>query len=477
MAIDFGFSPSLKMLQTDRAKSIVNAIANPILRNVCISGAVGTGKTFTILTVLHYLCMTRPGTKIAIARAEKTTLYSTLIPTFRKVLANGLRDCSHYELYGGEKRPQEIHYRNGSEILFTGADNDKIFGGEYSIIYLNELRLLDEVKYSDILGRLRGGGYASGALFDGIYDERYLLISDTNPGGPNSWIKVRERENRLLVIPTTLEDNPEYYQNGKLTKAGQEYKQVLLEAYGEYGWQFDRYVRGLWVAAEGAVWPSYNPLIHDIDFKFDDIPKNWKWSGAADYGVNHPAVYQLWATSPDRKRSWMFKEIYRTGLTEHRLAQEIKKLHADYGLKNVPIVGDTAGDGNQTLLDAGLMVRDANKKVLYGVDIVKQFFDGTGGREVRFNKKSLWNQKADGALLARGHPTQTTQEIPEYSYKPIEKQTSGSARDEIPDKSQGKDDGCDTLRYHLVDISTLIVGDIPLIHGSVTPEEAQTRWP
>ena len=475
MSIDFGFSSSLQLLQTPRAKSIVTAIANPTLRNICVSGPVGTGKTFTILTTLHYLCMTRPGTKIAIARAEKTTLYNTLIPSFRKILANGLRNCSHYSLYGGEKRPQEVHYKNGSKILFTGADNDKIFGGEYSIIYLNELRLIDDVKYSDILGRLRGGGYIGGKYWEP--NENYLLLSDTNPSGPNSWIKARERDGRLLLIPTSLEDNPEYFRNGIWTPAGEEYKRVLAEAYGIHGWQFLRYVRGLWVAAEGAIWPGYDPEIHDIDFEFDDVPKDWKWSGSADYGVNHPAVYQLWATSPDRKTTWMFKEIYRTGLTEYRLSQEIKKLHAAYNLDNrqITIVGDTAGDGNQTLLDAGLKVRDANKEVIYGLDIGRQFFDGLGERSVRFNRKSIWGEP-DGVLLARGHPIKTTQEIPEYSYKPIEKQTSGDYRDEKPDKTKGRDDGCDALRYHLVDISSTVIGDIPIISGKITPEEEKSRW-
>ena len=446
--MDFGFSDSFRMLESERSKLIRRSIFNPTKRNLCVSGAVGTSKTYTILSTIHALCIMQPNLEVAIARAEKTTLYTTLIPTFRKMLKNGLRNCSYFELEGGERRPQEIHYRNGSHILFTGADNDKLFGGEFSIIYLNELRLIDDTNYKDIAARLRGGGY-----FTRDGRETYLIVSDTNPGGPNHWIKSREEDGRLILIPTSLEDNPEYFCDGKYTPAGKEYKEVLLESYGTSGWQYDRYVLGLWRAAEGVIWGSYDSKIHDIEMEFDDIPKDWTWSGSADYGYNHPCAYGLWATSPDRKKTWMFKEIYKTGLTEYRLAQEIKKLHAEYGLKKVLIVGDTAGDGNQTLLDAGLFVQDANKEVLYGLDIAKQWFDGLNGKEIRFNKNSL-SHPPDHALISRGHPTQTTQEIPEYSYKPLDKQTTGSARDEMPDKSKGKDDGCDQIRYHLVRITT-----------------------
>ena len=389
----------------------------------------------------------QPNVRVVIARAEKTTLYSTLIPTFRKILKNGLKSCELFDLYGGERRPQEVHYRNGSHILFTGADNDKIFGGEFSIIYLNELRLLDDTTYSDIAARLRGGGFLNK---DG--EERYLLVSDTNPGGANHWIKSREVDNRLVLIPTTLEDNPQYFQNGELTIEGKEYKRVLLESYGTTGWQYDRYVLGLWRSAEGVIWGSYDSKVHDIEMEFDDIPKDWTWSGSADYGINHPCVYGLWATSPDNKQTWLFKEIYKTGLTEYRLGEEIQKLHAQYDLGKVIIVGDTAGDGNQTLEEQGLLVENANKDVLYGLDVGKQWFDGRDGKEIRFNKNSL-SHPPDPILIGRGHPTKTTEEIPEYSYKPIDKQTTGTARDELPDKPKGKDDGCDQTRYHLVRIT------------------------
>ena len=443
--MDIGLSPDLLKLQTERAKQIRRSIFNPKKRNLCISGPVGTSKTFTILPAIHMICMMQPGTKVAIARAEKTTLYSTLIPSFRKVLKDGLKNCEIFDVLGGERRPQEIFYKNGSHVLFTGADNDKIFGGEFSIVYLNELRLLDDVTYSDIAARLRGGGYRNGAG-----KECYLLVSDTNPGGPTSWIKNRESNDQLILIPTNLEDNPMYYQNGEWTPEGIEYKQVLLESYGTSGWQYDRYVRGLWVAAENIVWPEYDPKEHEIEFEFEDIPKNWKWFGSADYGYNHPAVYQLWARSPDHKQAWMFKEIYRTGLTDHRLAEQIKILHGKYGLTKVhDIQGDSAGDGNQTLQDAELPAVDANKDILYGVDAVRQWFRGVGDRKVRFNKNSL-SHEPDRNQIDRGKPTKTVEEFAEYSYKPLEKQTSGTYRDDLPDKQKGDDDGCDATRYRLV---------------------------
>ena len=440
----FGLAPDFKKLDTAIARSVRQVIFNPPKRNICIAGAVGTGKTYNILSAIHCLCVMQK-TKVAIARAEKTTLYSTLIPTFRKILQYGLKSGPIFQVYGGERRPQELHYRNGSEILFTGADNDKIFGGEYDIIYLNEVRLIDNIKYSDIAGRLREGGF-----MNYLGDTCRLVISDTNPSGPNHWIKVRERDNQLLLINTTLKDNPEYYLNGIATPEGKEYEEVLFEAYGLSGWQYERYVLGRWIAAEGMVWPQFNEKEHVIPMDINNIPFEWNAYGSADYGLAG-AVYQLWLVSKNRKRAWLFKEIYQSGLTAHRLAEKIHELHAYYNIKRCMITGDYAGDGNQTLLDSGLTVKDAHKQVLYGVDIVKQWLSGVNGLEVRFNEDGLYGDP-DQNLLRDGKPTRTIHEIPEYSHKELEKQTTGTHKDDIPDKTKGGDHGCDALRYRLVDL-------------------------
>ena len=442
----WGLADDFKPLQTQIARSIRQVIFNPPTRNVCIAGAVGTGKTYNIISSIHCLCVMQK-TKVAIARSEKTTLYSTLIPTFRKVLKDGIRSGPLFEVYGGERRPQELHYRNGSKILFTGADNDKIFGGEYDLIYLNEVRLIDDIKYSDISGRLREGGFQD---IDGL--QHHLVLSDTNPAGPNHWIKIREREQRLTLINTTLRDNPEYYYDGQITPAGREYEAVLFESYGTSGWQYERYVLGKWVASEGMVWPEFNEETHVIDFTLEDVPFEYDVFGSADYGLK-VACYQLWLVSKDRRRAWLFKEIYRSGLTEHRLAGHIKELHARYNMRYCQIVGDPAGDGNQTLIDAGLSVSDAYKEILYGVDIVKQWLSCADGLEVRFNRNSL-SHDPDPELLRSGHPTQTIHEIPDYAHKDISKQTTGTYRDDIPDKAAGKDHGCDCIRYRLVELAS-----------------------
>ena len=440
-------NPSVIPPRTDVGIEIMRNIADPPDRHLVVSGPLGTGKTMLIMLSLHWLCMTQPGLRIAIARQEKKTLYSTLIPSFKKMLRFGMRNSSGspIHIYGGEKRPQELHYYNGSVMVFTGFESDKFFGGEWSGIYVNELRMVDEIAYNDVSARLRGGGFRRP---DGR--ETYLIIGDTNPSSARHWIMQRAEDGRMVMRPTSLHDNPYYSVDGEYTEAGLDYLETLESSY--VGYQFDRYVKGLWVGAEGLVFPEYDPAIHDMKILREHIPSNWKWSGSVDYGVNHPCSFGLWATSPNRKTTWHFKEIYRQGLTASALGNAIKGMFHKYDIPmRTKIVGDSASDHNQTLLNQGLRVVDAKKDIMFGVDIFKQWLLGVDGRSVRFNTDSL-DHDVDERLRNAGKPTKTTEEFDGYTHKPVEKQTTGTEKDDHPWKEKGSDDGMDKTRYHLVDI-------------------------
>lgn len=439
-------TPETSLPQTPISREIFRNIINPPSRHLVVSGPLGTGKTMLILYALHSLCMTQPNLRIAIARLEQKTLYSTLIPSFKKMLHFGMRNNpnSPIHVYGGDKRPKELHYYNGSIIVFTGFESDKFFGGEWSVIYVNELRMVPEEPYSDVSARLRGGGYETPQGLN-----TYLMIGDTNPSSYRHWIRQHAEDGRLIMRATTLFDNPHYAQNGKLTQAGLDYKKTLDASYAE-GYQRSRYVDGQWVGAEGLIFPMYDPDKFERGIRFDRIPSDWTWSGSVDYGENHPASYGLWVTSPDRRRTWHMKEIYRTGLTASKLGDQIIRLHEKYQVpKRIPIVGDSASDHNQTLRDKGLLVLDADKRVLFGIDIVRQWLLGVDGREVLFNTDSL-SHPVDQKLRNAGKPTRTTEEFDGYTHKPLEKQTLGDERDDLPWKEKGSDDGMDKTRYHLV---------------------------
>ena len=433
--------------RTKVGREIFLNIVNSTDRHLVVSGPLGTGKTMLILYVLHHLCMTQPNLRVAIARLEQKTLYTTLVPSFKKMLQFGMRNSpdSPIHVYGGEKRPKELHYYNGSIIVFTGFESDKFFGGEWSIIYCNELRMIKEEPYNDVSARLRGGGYYTP---DGT--QTYIIISDTNPSSARHWIKQRAEDGRMTMRNTTLFDNPHYAQNGELTPEGLDYRKTLEASY--VGYQFDRYVKGLWVGAEGLIFPMYDPQKFEKKVDITDIPSNWVWSGSVDYGTNHPASYGLWATSPDKKETCHFKEIYRTGLTASRLGDHIIRLHERLQIpRRIRIVGDSASDHNQTLRDKGLRVIDAKKEVLFGIDIVRQWLLGVGERKVIFNTDSL-SHDVDQRLRNAGKPTKTTEEFDGYTHKPVEKQTTGTEKDDMPWKEKGGDDGMDKTRYHLVDI-------------------------
>ena len=255
------------------------------------------------------------------------------------------------------------------------------------------------------------------------------------------------------MYETQLEDNIGYFRDGEWTDEGEAYRRRLDLSYPHEGYQRDRMVHGKWSGAEGLIYPMFSELKHVRPIDKSDIPKGWRWQGAVDYGLNHPAAYGLWAVSPDKMRTWLFKLIMKTGLTASDLAPEIKKLHQRYKVPpRVRINGDPASDHNETLRRAGLNVKTADKEVLFGIDIARQWFNGLDGREIIINKNALAHPP-DPVLQNSSKPTTLVEELHEYAHLPEERQTTGSEKDDLPNKRAGGDDACDMMRYHLVSIT------------------------
>src|SRR3546814_17992160 len=63
------------------------------------------------------------------------------------------------------------------------------------------------------------------------------------------------------------------------------------------GVQRQRLLDGRWVAAEGIIWPEFDPAVHLVD-RFD-IPDDWTRYWTVDFGYIHPFVAQGWAVDPD----------------------------------------------------------------------------------------------------------------------------------------------------------------------------------
>lgn len=153
-----------------------------------------------------------------------------------------------------------------------------------------------------------------------------------NPGNPQHWFKTgwidRTKEHNALYLHFEMTDNPSLS------------KEVLdrYDAMYPSGVFRDRYIRGLWVVAEGLVYPMFDPKIHVVPTV--DRPYT-KYFISMDYGIQNPTVMLLWGLCDG---IWYaVKEFYHSGReskaqkTDQQYYEDLERLAGDLYIKNLII--------------------------------------------------------------------------------------------------------------------------------------------
>ena len=199
-------------------------------REILIEGPAGTGKTRAILEKIHILALKQAGIRVLFVRKTRKSLSESALTTFEEaVLPSGFK-----RLWSGARRGNrdKYTYPNGSEIILGGMDNPvHLFSTEFDVICVFEATELSEDEYESLHRALRHGrlGYQQ-------------VLCDCNPSYPTHWLIRRALGGRMRHLPSRHEDNP------TLTP---EYMETLKALTGI---RHDRLYRGVWIAAEGAVW-------------------------------------------------------------------------------------------------------------------------------------------------------------------------------------------------------------------------------
>lgn len=111
-----------------------------------------------------------------------------------------------------------------------------------------------------------------------------------NPESPQHPVKTdyinKSKELHILRLRFSLDDNL------TLTEKAKERAQRMFS-----GVFFKRYILGLWVAAEGAIYDMFDEAVHVVD-KLPKIKKYWVFS---DYGTANPTVFLLIGESEDKR--------------------------------------------------------------------------------------------------------------------------------------------------------------------------------
>ena len=270
------------------------------------------------------------------------------------------------------KRRYTLRWRRSQKILEVRrgprVNYFEVFGGrDESSFALIQGRTLAGVLLDEVV--LMPESFVNQALARCSVEGARIWFS-CNPGSPSHWFKrewIEKREERnALYLHFEMTDNP-----GLSEKTLARYQAMYSGVF------YDRYVRGLWVAADGLVYDFF-----DDSMIVDEIP--WQalqrggWYLSVDYGTVNPTAAGLWCLW--RGTAYMAGEYYYDSRAEDENGRgknprrtdeehyaELEKLAGDRRIKRV-VVDPSAASSKETIRRHGRFpVWDADNSVLDGI--------------------------------------------------------------------------------------------------------------
>ncbi len=242
---------------------------------VLLEGPAGTGKSRAVGEYLNYVAESTPGCRILIFRKTRVSLTESFLVEWE----NSVLWPGHPALKGPTRAHRDKYvYPNGSEVVVGGMDNPtRLFSTQYDIAYCNEATELSEEEWQSLHRALRNWKL-----------DYQQLLGDCNPDAPGHWLNKRCNKGITTRLKSKFEDNP---------SLRPEYLQRLSE--NLQGPQRDRLYLGLWTAAQGLVYPMFEPEIHCI---FPNAVPVIRWTVASvDWGYAGAGAAQTWGVTSDHR--------------------------------------------------------------------------------------------------------------------------------------------------------------------------------
>lgn len=202
------------------------------------------------------------------------------------------------------KERYTLRWRRADKVLEVtrGAVKNyfEVFGGkDESSFALIQGRTLAGVLLDEVV--LMPRSFVEQALTRCSVDGAKLWFS-CNPGSPQHWFYTdwiqRHKERNALYLHFEMTDNP-----GLSERTIERYQTMFAGVF------YDRYVRGLWVLAEGLIYDFGESNI------VDDEPDGGEYYISCDYGTLNPFSAGLWCW--DGKTATRIQEYYYSGRDEH----------------------------------------------------------------------------------------------------------------------------------------------------------------
>ena len=288
-------------------------------RHVGFGGARGGGKSWAVRAKAILLCLKHGGIKVMIVRKTYPELIANHVKPLKQMLYCGTDNA--VASYNDAKK--EIHFPNGSEILFrycnSEKDVDRYQGTEVDVLFIDEATQFTEEVLKKLCACVRGVN---------AYPKRVYYTC--NPGGAGHGYIKRIFIDRKYEVG----ENPDDYNftqslvtdNVALQKADPEYVKMLESLPQKIR---EAWLNGRWDSFEGSFFGDFRTSpdpqkcmesgitvdealaqrrwTHVI--KPFDIPRGWKIYRSYDFGYGKPASCGYWAVDYD-DRAYRILELY-----------------------------------------------------------------------------------------------------------------------------------------------------------------------
>ena len=390
-----------------------------------LTGAAGGGKSRIAAEKFHAFMLKYPNATGIVGRKDRTSANRSVV---QFLLHTVMQDTSWGEWHKSEGL---FSYRNGSQAWVVGLNDEaqreglRSIGkdGSVDLAWFEEANKLSGDDHSEIIARMRGnaGGWRQ-------------IIYSTNPDGPEHWIKKQLIDGRQAsVYYSRPEDNP---------NNPQDYLDNLQNLVGV---AHDRLWLGLWVQAEGAIYPEFDSNVHLVD----KVPATMggRYVMSVDFGYTNPFSASLWFIDHDGML-YHYKQIYHTKRTVEDHCKDIKKMVA--GLQIEAWITDHDAEDRATLeKHLGVRTIAAYKSVLPGIEAVKKRLKDN---RIKYNRGAL--QELDIELEKNKQPTCMIDEIPAYRWSDKKQDTPVKEKDHALDEMRYLVAYVDKIDRRTVGIST-----------------------
>lgn len=180
----------------------------------------------------------------------------------------------------------ELTNKYGIEFKFDKHNRFVLFGVQVCCFGHSKINDLNRIRGMTSFGAyINEGSIANEEVFDEIKSrcsgEGARVLVDTNPSHPMHWLKVnymdKEDGKTIKVFNYELDDN---------TFLSDRYRENI-KASTPKGMFYDRNIKGLWVSADGAIYPNFNKDIHFISKSEASKKQYKKYFAGVDWGWEH----------------------------------------------------------------------------------------------------------------------------------------------------------------------------------------------